>query len=169
MTMALALLPGDPFTEEALRHFSELRRAARRFARGDGADDLVQETFARAFAARASFRDGSNARAWLHRILANTACSAWRKATREARLRERYAELPAAPSEAPLVERFAGATGARLTAALAALPEPHRRVLQMAEVEGHSYQEIADRLGVPIGTVMSRLHRARRRLRLAAL
>lgn len=161
--MSIAAQRTDPFAAETLRHFAELRRAARRITRSDAADDLVQETFLRAFAARAHFRAGSNARAWLYRILTNTAYSAHRKSVREARMRERYAVEPPPVASG---DRFGAATRSRLVAAVEALPETHRRVLVLADVEGQSYLEIAERLAIPLGTVMSRLHRARRRLRL---
>ena len=160
--MSIAAHRTDPFAAETLPHFAELRRAARRITRSDAADDLVQETFLRAFAARDRFLAGSNARAWLYRILTNTAYSAHRKSMREARMQERYSVEPQ-PFHSG--DRLDATTRARLLSAVAALPESHRSVLVLADVEGLSYQEIASRLAVPMGTVMSRLHRARRRLR----
>ncbi|MSP60646.1 MAG: sigma-70 family RNA polymerase sigma factor [Myxococcales bacterium] len=159
--MAAVLL--DSFARETLVHFPELRRAARRLAWSDG-EDLVQETFLRAFAARERYRPGSNARAWLYRILTNTAHTARRKAGRDLRLRERFSveksaggPIPSAPLERADRERIA--------AALDALPEAFRLVVELADLDDLSYREVASRLAVPIGTVMSRLHRARRRLR----
>jgi RNA polymerase sigma-70 factor (ECF subfamily) len=154
-----------PFEAETLPHLAELRRAARLLSRGH-ADDLVQETFLRAFQARDRYRLGSNARAWLYKILTNAAHSARRRELRDLRLRERFASEPMPAdnaAERPSLPKSRVAIGN----ALAALPEPYRKVVEMTDVDGLSYREVAARLDVPIGTVMSRLHRARRRLRVA--
>ncbi len=153
------------FTTELYPHARLLQRLARRWAGGD-ADDLVQETFARAIAARHRYQAGSNGRAWLCRILCNLAISERRRRARDERLRKRVVALqpappPNEPEPPPLDE-------AELAAALAALQPGERRILQLAEVEELSYQEIARAMECPLGTVMSRLHRARRRLRQAA-
>lgn len=149
------------FATELLPHAPFLRRLAWRLARGDG-DDLVQETFARAWAARHRYRPGSNGRAWLCRILCNLAVSEGRRRSRDERLRTRIIAFGAAPEASdapPPVEDEA------LRAALAALAPAERRILQLADVDDLSYREIARALDCPIGTVMSRLHRARLRLR----
>ena len=153
------------FTTELYPHVHLLRRLARRWA-GPDADDLVQETFARAIAARHRYRAGSNGRAWLCRILCNLAVSERRRRARDERLRTRVIAL-APPAVAPEPEPRA-LDDAGLVAALAELPACDRRILELAELEELSYREIARVLECPVGTVMSRLHRARRRLRQAA-
>ncbi len=165
--MPIAAPSLTPFEAETLPHLAELRRAARLLSRGH-ADDLVQETFLRAFQARDRYRLGSNARAWLYKILTNAAHSARRRELRDLRLRERYASEPMPADNTVTVDRPSlPKSRAALGSALAALPEPYRRVVEMTDVDGLSYREVAARLDVPIGTVMSRLHRARRRLRVA--
>jgi RNA polymerase sigma-70 factor (ECF subfamily) len=150
------------FASEFLPHAPLLRHLARRFS-GSEPDDLVQETFARAFAARHRYRPGSNGRAWLCRILHNLAVSDQRRRSRDERLRARVraSDVPAevgAPEPPPVDE-------ATLHAAFARLAAPERRILELAEIDELSYREIARTLDCPLGTVMSRLHRARRRLR----
>jgi RNA polymerase sigma-70 factor (ECF subfamily) len=148
----------DAFLDETLPHLPALLRAARRHGRDP--EDLVQEAFLRAFNARSSYRPGTNARAWLARILHNTAVSEHRKRARERRLRERVAELPErrVEAEAPVRSR-------ELRVAMSRLAPNDRAVVALADLEGRQYRDIARTLGCPIGTVMSRLHRARRRLR----
>ncbi len=153
------------FTTELYPHVHLLRRLARRWA-GPDADDLVQETFARAIAARHSYRAGSNGRAWLCRILCNLAVSERRRRAREERLRTRVVALTPPPVVAEPEPR--ALDDAALVATLAELPACDRRILELAELEELSYREIARVLDCPVGTVMSRLHRARRRLRQAA-
>ena len=153
------------FTTELYPHVHLLRRLARRWA-GPDADDLVQETFARAIAARRSYQAGSNGRAWLCRILCNLAISERRRRARDERLRSRVIALqPEAEQRQPEPHAL---DDADLAAVLAALHPSERRILELAEIEELSYREIARALDCPVGTVMSRLHRARRRLRAAA-
>jgi RNA polymerase sigma-70 factor (ECF subfamily) len=154
------------FAAELYPHAPLLQRLARRWG-GAEADDLVQETFARALAARHRYQVGSNGRAWLCRILCNLAISDRRRHARDERLRARVLALsptapPREPEPPPLDE-------AALRRALAALQPAERRILELAEIEELSYREIARALDCPVGTVMSRLHRARRRLRQAAV
>ncbi len=153
------------FTTELYPHVHLLLRLARRWGGGD-AEDLVQETFARAIAARHRYQAGSNGRAWLCRILCNLAVSERRRRARDERLRTRVVALQ------PIVEASEpeprALDDAELVAALAELPACDRRILELAEIEELSYREIARVLECPLGTVMSRLHRARRRLRQAA-
>jgi RNA polymerase sigma-70 factor (ECF subfamily) len=152
------------FEDELMPHASALLRLARRLSRHD-ADDLVQETFARALAARHRYTPGTNGRAWLMRILCNLAVSEQRRRTRDERLRARVVARAAAPL---VCEPRDALDEAALTRALAALAPAERRVIELADVDELSYREIAETLECPIGTVMSRLHRARRRLRHAA-
>jgi RNA polymerase sigma-70 factor, ECF subfamily len=150
------------FATELLPHAPLLQRLARRLAASD-ADDLVQETFARALAARHRYQTGSNGRAWLCRILSNLAVSERRRRSRDERLRVRV--LAFAP---PLVETEPEPPpidDSALAAALAQLQPAERHILELADVDELSYREISRALECPIGTVMSRLHRARRRLR----
>jgi RNA polymerase sigma-70 factor (ECF subfamily) len=152
----------EPFLAEVLPHRESLRRAARRLRPRD-ADDLVQETYLRALLARERYRSGSNAGAWLHRILVNAALSEHRKSGRERRLHARIAFEPRTEEAAETT-----ATSPRLDslqAALATLPSHERRVVELTELRGLRYRDAARELGCPIGTVMSRLHRARAHLR----
>lgn len=153
------------FTTELYPHVRLLQRLARRWGGAD-ADDLVQETFARAIAARHRYQAGSNGRAWLCRILCNLAVSERRRRARDERLRTRLHAIGPDDSVVPPEPR--ALDDASLIAALATLPPCDRRILELAEVEELSYREIARALECPVGTVMSRLHRARRRLRQAA-
>jgi RNA polymerase sigma-70 factor, ECF subfamily len=157
---------GDPaaFREVVgATHGTIFRLAAALVADRDEAADVVQETYIRAWDARGTLRDGAAALGWLCRIARNVAHdrrrSWWsRRAPLEA------AALDARPAERdpPADEALAAAESARaVRRAMAALPEKHRVVLALREVEGLSYEEIAVALGVPIGTVESRLHRAR--------
>ena len=134
------------YNEEILPCVPELSRTALRLSRGTAlADDLVQETLARAWQARASFRAGTNARAWTHRILFNTYINHYRKKKRE--------------REALEGRRTASRAGARDTA--------DREAVELVDLRDLSYQDAADQLACPVGTVMSRLHRGRKRLRRA--
>jgi RNA polymerase sigma-70 factor (ECF subfamily) len=149
------------------------RLAAALVTDGDEAADVVQETYIRAWDAREALRDGAAALGWLCRIARNVAHD--RRRTWWSRIRAPMDEaaLEARPAEddPPADEALAAAQSARsVRRALAALPEKHRVVLTLREVEGMSYEEIAVALGVPVGTVESRLHRARAGLarRLAA-
>jgi RNA polymerase sigma-70 factor (ECF subfamily) len=157
------------FADETLPYFAELLRAARRYAgpRPDLAEDLVQETYLRAFAARDRYRPGSNARAWLHAILTNAAHTQYRRDRRDARLRERVGEQGAADEEASDPTPALSTPSLPLRALLDALPAPYRQAVELVDLGGLSYHETAVRLRCPVGTVMSRLHRARRRLRSA--
>jgi RNA polymerase sigma-70 factor (ECF subfamily) len=153
------------FTNELYPHARLLQRLARRWSSASDADDLVQETFARAIAARHRYQVGSNGRAWLCRILCNLAVSERRRRARDERLRTRVIALAPAPPSEPEPRAL---DDSDLAAALAELHPADRRILELAELEELSYREIARALECPVGTVMSRLHRARRRLRQAA-
>lgn len=153
----------------------DLYPAALRMTRNPSdAEDLVQESMARAYAGLRHFTPGTNARAWLFRILANTFVNGYRKRQREpvhvlsaefdalaaGAMAYRAGMAPSAESE--VLGRF-GFSDVRQ--AIAELPDCYQATVYLADVEGYPYSEIADLLGVPIGTVMSRLHRARRLLR----
>jgi RNA polymerase sigma-70 factor (ECF subfamily) len=141
----------------------DLSRTALRLARGTAlADDLVQETLARAWQARASFRPGTNARAWTQRILFNTYINHYRKKKRE---REALAELQS--TRRASVRDAHDGFGDEVAAALRGLRPEFREAVELVDLCDLSYQEAADRLACPVGTVMSRLHRGRKRLRRA--
>ena len=163
--------PADRFADQVLPYQPQLHSAALRLTgnRAD-AEDLVQETFAKAFAGFGTFEQGTNLRAWLHRIQANAFYGTCRAR------RRRPQEFPLDAVEPSSPERTSVASSAE-DAALARMPDPElKRALRelparlattvyLADAEGYSYAEIARITGVPIGTVMSRLHRARKRLR----
>lgn len=163
------------FEQEALPHVDSLHGAAIRLTRNPtDATDLVQEAFLRAFAGFDQFQEGTNIRAWLHRILMNTYISAYRKRQREPKtvsvdenedfsLYDMLVYAGTTP-EAELLDRL---PDDEVKAALESLPEQFRITVLLADVEGFRYQEIADITGVEIGTVMSRLHRGRKALQRA--
>jgi RNA polymerase sigma-70 factor (ECF subfamily) len=129
------------------------------------AEDLVQETYAKALRGFSSFQPGTNFRAWMYRILRNTFLSSRTGLRTMVVLDEENGEaLPAetATAEALLIER---ANQQLVQQAMEALPLPFREILLLCEVEEMSYQEISEALAIPIGTVMSRLSRARKALR----
>jgi RNA polymerase sigma-70 factor, ECF subfamily len=130
------------------------------------AEDLVQETMLRAYARFDTFQDGTNVKAWLYRILQNTWIDQCRKKSR------RPTEVLAWdwPSNGSTdVAALESVPDVAVKAALMALPEESRIAVYYADVEGFSYKEIAAILGVPVGTVTSRLHRGRQRLRAALM
>ena len=132
----------------------------------DEAEDLVQETFMKALRGFASFQPGTNFRAWLYRILRNTFLTSRSglQATRTSPL-DVEDETVGASTTTPETILLGRADQQMVQKAIAALPVHSREVLLLCEVEEMSYQEIAETLGIPVGTVMSRLSRARRALR----
>ena len=164
----------ERFDREALPFLRELYGAALRMTRNPSdAEDLVQETFLRAYRGFAGFEEGTNIRAWLHRILSNAFINTYRKKQRQPQtvsdeevpewyLYEKLSAAGAEPSaEARVIESLPDED---VQAALDAIPEQFRVAVLLADVEGLSYKEIAEMLEIPIGTVMSRLHRGRRAL-----
>jgi RNA polymerase sigma-70 factor, ECF subfamily len=161
---------------EALTHLDALYRTALRLSRNaQDAEDLVQETYLNAFRSLDRFEEGTNLRAWLFRILNNAFISQYRRRKRrpsssiedvtEYYLYDHLVEGGAAPrTENPEQEVLDRIGDEAVLRALEDLPVEFRQVELLADVEGFSYREIADILNIPIGTVMSRLYRARRRL-----
>jgi RNA polymerase sigma-70 factor, ECF subfamily len=163
------------FERDVLPLLPNLYSAALRMTRNPSdAEDLVQEAFLRAYRGFASFEEGTNLKAWLYRILTNSFINTYRKKQREPvtvegpddvdewylfdRLGSQSVE---ASAEAEVLDRIPDAD---VKAALEALPEGFRMAVLLADVEGFSYKEIAEIMDVPMGTVMSRLHRGRRAL-----
>jgi len=154
----------DPLLAAMSAEIPRLRRFARVLMRGaDGADDLVQEALMRAIAARAQFAEGTNLRAWLFAILRNVHLSQRRRAGRSP-FAPAPAIMPAAPVSGGQEEQHAFRDLGR---AFDALPKTQRQVLWLTVVEGMDYEQVAAVLGTPVGTVRSRLSRARDTLRKA--
>ncbi len=161
------------FEEQALPYLRQLYPAAVRLTHSQcEAEDLVQETFTRAYTKFSQFQQGTNLRAWLYRIMFSTFCSTRRK--RASRPSETLtadvhgqasnaAALPMARSaEAQALENLAASPVMR---ALGELPEAFKTVVYLADVHGYHYAEIAELMGTPVGTVMSRIYRGRQMLR----
>jgi RNA polymerase sigma-70 factor (ECF subfamily) len=161
------------FADACLPHQPEMYGVALRLTRSpDDAKDLVQETLIRAMCAWNRFEPGSNVRAWLLRILTNSFINGYRKRRRHARfaterpgdaLSALYGE-PRDQVPHPVEEKVAHELGDEVSAALGTLAPDYREVVERADLRGERYRDIADALDVPIGTVMSRLFRARRQL-----
>lgn len=151
------------FENEALPHVPALARMAKQLVGAGAADDLVQETFLRAWKYFDTFDEATNCRAWLFRILRNVWITRWRKT----RL-----EIPLTETHEALIEPYydweddflRGELSLELRQALSELPEEYRMVVLLADIEEFSYKEIAQIMECPIGTVMSRLNRGRRML-----
>jgi RNA polymerase sigma-70 factor (ECF subfamily) len=150
------------FEAEALPHLRSVYGAAYRMTgNAHDAEDLAQETFLRAYRAFDRFTPGSNIRAWLYTILHRVRTDAFRRSRRSPRTVELADEGPAVP---PPQDALAQG-GEDLERALKALPDVYRNAVVLRDVEDLTYQEIARVLDVPIGTVMSRIHRGRALLR----
>ena len=157
------------FQREVLAHRSELVGAAMRMTGGRAeAEDLVQEAVLRAWTFWDRFQPGTNGRAWMHRILVNTFINGYRRRRREKEiLGEIKAGTKVERSWDRGVRRVPGERlGDEVTAALGTLPDEFRQVSVLVDLEEQSYKDAASAIGCPIGTVMSRLHRARRAMKL---
>src|SRR5438105_9493545 len=162
----------EDFAEQAIEHLDTLYRGALRLTRDpDQAQDLVQDTYARALRYQASFKQGTNLRAWLFAIMRNlfwdrfkggqgSEISLDQESEDDFGLYERLQDESAHP-ELDVLDRIAAT---EVVSAVDQLPPAYREVVMLVDVEGFSYKDAAEILEVPIGTVMSRLHRARRQL-----
>ena len=158
-----------------MQYAPQLYSAALRMTRNPAdADDVVQETFLKAYRAYESYTEGTNLKAWLYRILTNTYINKYRKAQRrpsevelgelqDLYLYKRLGEVSGASqsAEVDMLDEFVDTD---VIEALESLPETFRMPVLLADVDGFSYKEIAEMLDIPIGTVMSRLHRGRKAL-----
>jgi RNA polymerase sigma-70 factor (ECF subfamily) len=165
------------FEEQAIPFMDQLYAAGLRMTRNPAdASDLVQETFAKAFAAFGQFQQGTNLKAWLYRILTNTFINNYRKKQRDPyqgtideledwQLGGAQSVTQGRSTRSAEAEAIDHLPDSAVKDALQAIPEDFRMAVYFADVEGFSYQEIADIMKTPVGTVMSRLHRGRRMLR----
>jgi RNA polymerase sigma-70 factor, ECF subfamily len=167
--------PSD-FVEQALPYADQLYAAAMRLAKNPSdAADLVQDTFLKAYQAFHQFEQGTNLKSWLYRILTNTFINLYRKRTKEGFTAalddleewqvggaESLTQTSTRSAEAEAIDRMPASV---VTDALHSLQEEFRMAVYFADVEGLSYQEIADIMDTPVGTVMSRLYRGRKLLR----
>lgn len=150
------------FEADALPHLRELFGTACRLARNqDDAQDLVQETFLRAYRGFRNFEPGTNIRAWLYSILHRVHTDGFRKASRSIRTGGPIENEPAVPPQQAALAQG----GELIWRAVAELPDPFRTAVLLRDVQDFSYEEIAGITGVPLGTVMSRIHRGRTMLR----
>ena len=173
---ALARTPGVAeaalFNEMATQHLDALYRTALRLSgRPQDAEDLVQETYLRAWRSLHTYKPGTNPKAWLFRILHNAHIDRFRASSRTVQTVDEFeGQDPAfVVHETPESLIMSGLMDAEVRQALMEIPDVFRACLILADLEGFSYQEIADILGIPRGTVMSRLFRGRRAMRRALI
>jgi RNA polymerase sigma-70 factor (ECF subfamily) len=163
------------FERDALIFMDQLYSAALRYTKNpEDARDLVQDTYLKAFSSFHQFEEGTNLRAWLYRVLTTTFINSYRKGQRQPQLSNgeledwQVADAQSHTSDqgkSAEVEALENLPDSDIKRALQEIPEDFRIAVYLADVEGFSYREIADIVGVPSGTVMSRLHRGRKLLR----
>ena len=163
------------FEADALQYMNQLYSAALRYTKNPAdAQDLVQDTYAKAYVSFHQFEPGTNLKAWLYRILTTTFINTYRKDQRRPQLSDQELEdWQIADASSHTSDQGKSAEDVALEnlpdsdikRALAEIPEEFRMAVYLADVEGFSYKEIAEIVGVPTGTVMSRLHRGRKQLR----
>jgi len=161
------------FEKEAVPHLDAVYNFALRMTGDeDDADDLVQETFLKAFRFFDKFEKGTNCKAWLFRILKNSFINDYRKTTKEPNkvdyddIQNFYENIKADEVETQHYEEdaFSNLLDDEISKAISELPEDFRTVVILSDIEGFTYEEIADFVDIPVGTVRSRLHRARKML-----
>ncbi len=164
------------FERDAMPYLNQLYGAALRMTRNPAdAEDLVQDTYVRAYSAFGQFTPGTNLKAWLYRILTNAYINTYRKAQRQPQVSDgadvedwqlaRAESHTSSGLRSAEVEALDAMPDSVVTEALASLSDDFRMAVVLADIEGFSYKEIAEMMGTPIGTVMSRLNRARSQLR----
>jgi len=163
------------FERDALAFTDQLYAAALRYTKNpEDARDLLQDTYLKAFTSFHQFEEGTNLRAWLYRVLTTTFINSYRKGQRQPQIAQGELEdwqVGKAQShtsdlgKSAEVEALEKLPDSDIKRALQEIPEDFRMVVYLADVEGFSYKEIAEIVGAPAGTVMSRLHRGRKQLR----
>lgn len=163
----------EDFEREAVPHMDALYNYALRITGdSDDASDLIQETYMKAFRFFDKFEKGTNCKAWLFRILKNTYINTYRKSTKEPdkvdyeEVENYYENIKASNTDDAHLEKeiFDNLLDDEVTSAISSLPEDFRTVVLLSDIEGYTYEEIAEFVDCPVGTVRSRLHRARKML-----
>ncbi len=161
------------FEREAVPHMDSLYNYALKMTGdSDDASDLIQDTYLKAFRFFDKFEKGTNCKAWLFRIMKNTYINTYRKSTKEPdkvdyeEIENFYENIKASNTDSAHLEKdiYDNLLDDELSQAISSLPEDFRTVVILADIEGFTYEEIADFIDVPVGTVRSRLHRARKML-----